>query len=92
MPATTYDFTVEQGADYTDDFTVLDANGSPENLTGSNFLFEVKEYPFSKTNKLEGTVSNGVLTIAPLSGVITLNLNPTNIALFNTNKNGTHTD
>lgn len=84
MPATTYDFTVEQGGDYTDDFTILDDDGQPINLTGDTFLFEVKDYPFSTTTKLQGTVLNGLLVVTALTGVVTLKLAPSDLALLQT--------
>lgn len=84
MPATTYDFTVEQGTDYTDEFTILDESGSPDDLTGSTFDFEVKEYSFSKTNKLLGTISNNILSVTAPLGKVFLNLSRTDLLLLDT--------
>jgi hypothetical protein len=86
MPAATYNFTIEQGATFTITFGYRASTGAPINLTGFSARMHARQPLESSRTLINATTANGLLTIAPLDGTVTLALTATQTAALNFDK------
>lgn len=72
MAAAQYDFEIEQGATLRKPFVWKDSAGVAVNLTGYTAKMQVRQSAASETVLLELSNTNGMLTITPLTGTVTM--------------------
>ena len=69
MTAGIYNFTIDQGAQYTTQIIWADSSGNPINLTGYSAAMQLRLQAASPNpSALNLTSSNGGITITPLAG------------------------
>jgi hypothetical protein len=69
MTAGIYNFTIDQGAQYTTQIIWADSSGNPIDLTGYTAAMQLREQAASPNpSALNLTSSNGGITITPLAG------------------------
>ena len=69
MTAGIYNFTIDQGAQYTTQIILADSIGNPIDLTGYTAAMQLREQAASPNpSSLNLTSSNGGITITPLAG------------------------
>lgn len=85
MTAGRYDFTIYNGADWTQVWTVKDSSGTAVNLTGYSSSLVIKERPESSSTLLTLTESAGI-TLGGAAGTITPVLTDTQVAALPTAK------
>jgi len=69
MTAGIYNFTIDQGAQYTTTIIWADSSGNPIDLTGYSAAMQLRLQAASPNpSALNLTSSNGVITITPLAG------------------------
>lgn len=69
MTAGIYNFTIDQGAQYTTQIIWADSSGNPIDLTGYSAAMQLREQASSPNpSALNLTSSNGGITITPLAG------------------------
>lgn len=69
MTAGIYNFTIDQGAQYTTQIIWADSSGNPIDLTGYSAAMQLREQAASPNpSALNLTSSNGGITITPLAG------------------------
>lgn len=71
-----YLLNIDKGLTFNETVQIKDDAGVVENLTGSSFLMQFRDYTFSDIALLTATDSNGLLAITPLSGIIDIKLTP----------------
>lgn len=74
MAAGLYDITIEQGADWNLSMTWRDATGQPVNLTGYTGRMQVRETFASKVKVFDLTTENGLITLDPPNGLVSLRI------------------
>lgn len=68
--------TIYQGTTFTETVEIKIAVGVPEDLTGSTFLLQIRDYKFSPDYRISATDTNGLLDISRVEGIITIKLPP----------------
>jgi hypothetical protein len=68
---------ITQGTTFNETVEIKDDLGVAENLTGSSFLLQIREYAFSVDYLISATDSNSLLEVTPLLGVVNIKLPPT---------------
>ena len=71
-----YNITIDKGLTFNETVEIQNDLGEPEDLTGSTFLMQIRDYTFSTDYRLSATDSNGMLEVTPLLGVINIKLPP----------------
>lgn len=74
MPAGVHNFTIEQGATWSRDLTIKNPDGTPMNLTGFSARMQVRKDVDANTTLVELSTTNGLITVTPLLGKLTLTL------------------
>lgn len=82
MAAGKYNFTIEQGANYSLTLIYKDSDGDVVNLTGCTARMQFRSAVSSATTLFEATTANGRLVITPLEGKIVMALTATTTAAF----------
>lgn len=82
MAAGTYNFTIEQGTDWSLVLTWKDEAGNPINLTGYTAHFEVRSTVSSATTILDLSTGSGI-ALGGAAGTITLTRNNTQTSALN---------
>lgn len=84
MLAGIYNFTCEQGANFTRIITLYEPDGeTPYNLTGYQARMQVRREVDESTILVELTTANGRITLGGAAGTITLNLTASVTAAIN---------
>ena len=86
MPASTYNFTIEQGATFSITFGYRAANGTPINLSGYSARMHARQPLESSRTLINATTVNGLLTIAAVDVTVTLSLSAAQTAALNFEK------
>lgn len=71
-----YNITIDKGLTFNDTVEIKTDLGVAEDLTGSTFLMQIRDYTFSTDYRVSATSSNGMLEVTPLLGVIDIKLPP----------------
>ena len=71
-----YTLAITQGVTFTETVEVKTAVGVAEDLTGSTFLLQIRDYSFSTDYKINATDANGLLNISAVTGIVTIKLPP----------------
>lgn len=71
-----YNITINKGLTFNETVEIQNDLGVAEDLTGSTFLMQIRDYTFSTDYRLSATNSNGMLEVTPLLGVINIKLPP----------------
>ena len=83
MPATPYNFTIEQGTTFTIAFAYRDSAGNPINITGFSARMHARQPIESARTLINATTANGLLAITGVTGTITLSMTATQTAALN---------
>jgi hypothetical protein len=70
MTAVIYNTVIDQGADWSINFTYQNPNGTPVNLTGYTAALQLRSFPDAPTAVLSLSTANGGITITAQTGVI----------------------
>jgi hypothetical protein len=76
-----YNITADRGATFTRTITLLEQNGTPQNLTGYTAKMDVRETYDSNAVALQLSTTNNRITIDGTNGKISLNVAADNMAL-----------
>jgi hypothetical protein len=71
-----YNITIDKGLTFNETVEIKTDLGVAEDLTGSTFLMQIRDYTFSTDYRLSATSSNCMLEVTPLLGVIDIKLPP----------------
>lgn len=71
-----YNITINKGLTFNETVEIQNDLGVAEDLTGSSFLLQIRDYPFSTDYRVSATSSNGLLEVTPLLGVVNIKLPP----------------
>jgi len=71
-----YNITIDKGLTFNETVEIKTDLGVAEDLTGSTFLMQIRDYTFSTDYRVSATSSNGMLEVTPLLGVIDIKLPP----------------
>jgi hypothetical protein len=71
-----YNITIDKGLTFNETVEIKTDLGVAEDLTGSTFLMQIRDYTFSADYRVSATSSNGMLEVTPLLGVIDIKLPP----------------
>ena len=74
MAAGLYDILIEQGADWNLTLTWRDELGNPMNLAGYTARMQVRETFASKVKVFDLTTENGLITLDPPNGLVSLRI------------------
>lgn len=81
-PSYEYPLEIDRGLSFYESVQIKNAAGAIEDLTGSTFLMQIRDYPFSVDARLSCTDTNGLLDIQPTQGIINIQLTPTDTSLL----------
>lgn len=71
-----YTLNIDQGCTFLDTVEIKVSEGVPEDLTGSTFLLQIRDYSFSTDVRISATDVNGLLDVSRVAGVISIKLPP----------------
>jgi len=71
-----YNIIIDKGLTFNETVEIKTDLGVAEDLTGSTFLMQIRDYTFSNDYRVSATSSNGMLEVTPLLGVIDIKLPP----------------
>lgn len=72
MSAATYDFEIEQGTTLLKPIVWKDSTGAPVNLAGYTAKMQIRQSAAAEEVLLELSTTNGMISITPATGTITL--------------------
>lgn len=72
-----YNLIINKGLTFKETVEIKNDLGEPEDLTGSTFLLQIRDYSFSEDYRISATDSNGLIQVSPLLGVVNIKLTPT---------------
>ena len=84
--ATKFNIDIIRGSRYIKGFTYVNSSKEAIDLTGLSARMHIREKDNSKTEELELTTDNGMLTIIPLTGQINIILTAVDTASITINK------
>jgi hypothetical protein len=72
-----YNIVIDKGLSFNETIEIKTDSGVPEDLTGSSFLMQIRDYKFSLDFRVSATDTNGLLAVTPILGVVDIKLTPT---------------
>lgn len=90
MPSVQYDILIEQGATFSFDLTLKDANGDPRDLSGYSIRFQGKPRHRAPADVFRFTDSDPEITNGGANGTISISVSATKTATFPAPANGVY--
>jgi len=69
-----YSLNINQGTTFIESVEIKTDINTPEDLTGSTFLLQIRDYSFSLDYKINATDTNGLLDVSRVAGVVNIKL------------------